>query len=276
MTKKITIKEDWHIHTHFSGCSNDPEQNAQNICNIAAELNLNVIGFADHLWQNPDRTTWPKDLKNTNAEIIARLREEIANADIPDGLQVFLGAEAEMTGMNQFSITKDFAESLDFVLMPHNHIHQSYIEKPSEITAASITDFLLDRFAVCAKSDLADIMAHPMLSFGFMELFADGMMNCSEQKMIDIYGLAAERNIFFELNSDCFTQIKTAAQHEAVLKIINCAKRAGCRFTYGSDAHHPKAISAVYICEIEKTAAEAGLAQLDFATVDDILKRRFK
>ena len=128
----------------------------------------------------------------------------IANANIPSDLQVFLGAEAEMTGFNQFSITKDFAETLDFVLMPHNHIHQNYIKKPAICTAENLINFLLDRFSICAKSGLATIMAHPMLPYGFMEFFAPGILNCSEQKMIDIYGLAAERNIFFELNSDYF------------------------------------------------------------------------
>ena len=274
MTKKIIIKEDWHIHSHFSGCSNDPEQNVQNICHIAVKANLSAIGFADHLWQNPDKSTWPEDLAKNNHEIIAELREEIANANIPSDLQVFLGAEAEMTGFNQFSITKDFAETLDFVLMPHNHIHQNYIKKPAICTAENLINFLLDRFSICAKSGLATIMAHPMLPYGFMEFFAPGILNCSEQKMIDIYGLAAERNIFFELNSDYFSQANSPEQHEAILKIINCAKCSGCRFTYGSDAHHPQAISAVYINEIAKTAEEAGLLQEDFASIGDIIKRK--
>lgn len=271
MNKRLRIKADWHIHTHFSGCSNDPKQNAANVCKIASEMQLEAIGFADHLWQNPDKTTWPKDLKSTNAEIIEGLRKEIAEAKIPQGLQVFLGAEAEMIGMDQFSITKEFAEQLDFVLIPHNHFQQNYIPKPAVRTPENYIDLLLARFVSGAKSGLATIMAHPMLPYASMDLFAPGIMNCPEQKMIDVYGTASERGIFFELNTDYVLLAKEPEQHDAVIRIIHCAKRAGCRFTFGSDAHHPEAFAR--LLPLVDLADEAGLVQEDFASIDEVVKR---
>ena len=274
MKKSLRIEADWHIHTHYSGCVNAPDQTVQNICDIADQMGLKAIGFSDHLWQNPDRSTWPEDLECVSPEIISGLREEIKAAAIPDGLQVFLGAEAEMIGMDQFSITKEFAESLDFVLLPHNHFQQRYIPLPGERTPEKFIDCLLDRFVSCTKSGLATIMAHPMMPFSYMDLFAPGIMNCPEQKMIDVYGTAAERRIFFELNSDYFLQAREPEKREAVIKIIQCAKRAGCRFTFGSDAHSPNAFSR--LLPLIYLAEDAGLLQEDFASIEEVVRGNFK
>ena len=271
MSSRLKIKADWHIHTHFSGCSNDPQQNVSVICKIAREMRLEAVGFADHLWQNPDKTVWPKDLKETNAEIIDGLRKEIAETAIPGGPRVFLGAEAEMIGMDQFSITKEFAESLDFVLMPHNHFQQSYIPKPAVRSPESYVNLLLERFVSCVKSGLATIMAHPMLPYAAMDLFAPGILDCPEQKMIDVYGFAAERGVFFELNCDYVLLAEEPDRREAVLRIIHCAKRAGCRFTFGSDAHHPTAFAR--LLPLADLADEAGLVQEDFAGIPEIVRK---
>lgn len=267
----LKITEDWHIHTFYSGCSNDPEQNPENIFKKATELGLKAIGFADHLWQNPDKTTWPKDLTETNAEIIEQLREDIKKVPVPDGLQVFLGAEAEMTGPNQFSITKDFADSLDFVLMPSNHIHLNFVQKPTIRTPETYIDFLLERFVSGAKSGLATIMAHPMIPYANMDLFAPGILNCPAQKMVDSFGEAADRNIFFELNQT-YVKEENSADEAAVIKIIQCAKTAGCRFTFGSDAHHLRNFST--FLKMEKVAAAAGLVPEDIASVLEVVRKK--
>ena len=269
--KKIQMLADWHIHTHFSGCSNDPEQNPAAIFRIAKETGLLAVGFADHLWQNPDKRVWPKDLRGVNTEIIDGVRREIAAAGTAEGLKVYVGAETEMTWMGGFCITREFAESLDFVLMPSNHIHQSYVPKPAERTKENYISLLLERFAVCAKSGLVTIMAHPMLPYGAMEFFAPGILERPEQELIDTFGLAAERNVFFEVNRD-HVMPEHSAEEAAVVKILQCAKRAGCRFTFGSDAHHPAAL--FHTVEMEEIAETAGLLQSDFADIEEVARRR--
>lgn len=269
--KKIRMTADWHIHTHFSGCSNDPQQNAANIMRIAKESGLKAIGFADHLWQNPDRRVWPQDLTELNVEIVDGIRREIAEAGIPDGLKVYVGAESEMTRMGDFCITREYAESLDFVLMPSNHIHLNFVPKPAVRTKETYITLLLERFAACAKSGLVTIMAHPMIPYGSMEFFAPGILERSEQELIDTFGLAAERKVFFEINRG-YVQPAGSPEEAAVGKILQCAKRAGCRFTFGSDAHHPDAL--LHVGEMEKTAETAGLLQSDFADIEEVLARK--
>ena len=47
---RFQLDHDYHIHSQLSLCSNDPEQNTQNILHIAENLGLRQIVLADHYW----------------------------------------------------------------------------------------------------------------------------------------------------------------------------------------------------------------------------------
>ena len=49
------IDHDMHIHTYLSSCCGDKEnQRPAKIIALAAEMGLKTIGFADHIWENPN------------------------------------------------------------------------------------------------------------------------------------------------------------------------------------------------------------------------------
>ena len=89
--------------------------------------------------------------------------------------------------------------------------------------------------------------------------------------MVDSFGEAAERNIFFELNQT-YVKEENSADEAAVIKIIQCAKTAGCRFTFGSDAHHLRNFST--FLKMEKVAAAAGLVPEDIASVLEVVRKK--
>lgn len=269
----LKMNYDLHIHTVYSGCCGDPGQIPENIFRIAVQKGIRVIGFADHLWQNPDHDTWPRDLNGTNPEIIDRLRAMIRETEIPEGLTVLVGAEAEMLDLDVFSITPDFAASLDFVLMPTNHLHQSYVPKPQVRTPDAYARYLLERFAAGARSGLATALAHPMMPFDAMDLFAPCILGCDESALNDTFALAAEHNVLYELNASPSFDRGTA-EYDAVLKLIGCAKNAGCRFMFGTDAHSREGLQK-NTGALDAVINDAGLVEDDFPSLPEIMNRKY-
>lgn len=51
----MKLCHDWHVHTYLSACCHEKErQTPRAILSLAKDMGVNTIGFADHLWANPD------------------------------------------------------------------------------------------------------------------------------------------------------------------------------------------------------------------------------
>ena len=48
----FSIDHDYHIHTHLSTCSGDPEQTVENITRFARQNGMHTICITDHLWDD--------------------------------------------------------------------------------------------------------------------------------------------------------------------------------------------------------------------------------
>ena len=57
---KYIIDHDYHIHSHLSLCSRDPEQTTENILKYAKENKLTTICLTDHYWDSavPGASNW--------------------------------------------------------------------------------------------------------------------------------------------------------------------------------------------------------------------------
>ena len=52
---RYVVDHNYHIHTHLSICSDDPEQNIDNIVLNAKRLGYKRICITDHCWENPHK-----------------------------------------------------------------------------------------------------------------------------------------------------------------------------------------------------------------------------
>ncbi len=112
---------DVHLHNYLSNCSRDRAATAENEVYKAAELGLKTIGFANHIWDArvEGASSWYH--KQTLA-FSMQIKNQIPTDT--KGVKVLIGAETEYCGMTQtLGMSAKGAKELDFLLIPHSHVH---------------------------------------------------------------------------------------------------------------------------------------------------------
>ena len=233
----MTIDHDLHVHTYLSDCCHDKEHHRPaEILAVAAEMGVRLIGFADHVWANPDlpASDWyrPQD-----ASQISRLRDDLAS--VTTDVRVLVGCEAETVRPGQFGITREFAEQLDFVLLACSHFHMTgFVEQPSARTPRGLADHMLAFFRSAVTSGLATSIPHAFLPLGHYDLLDDAVATMSDGEFLDAFGEAADAGVGIEITVSYFPSSKKPSfSIETPMRVLSLARQAGCRFTFGSDAH---------------------------------------
>ncbi len=236
----LEIDHDLHVHTYLSACCSDPDnQRPAKILARAEELGLKTIGFADHLWVNPDLepSNWYRPQDESQ---IARLRADLAA--VSTSTRVLVGCESETIAPGKFGITREMAEQLDFVLLPCNHLHMlDFVEQPASDRPRDVAEHLLRLFRSAVESGLATAIPHPFTAPGFMDRFDALVASVSEAEFLDVCGLAAERGVALEITRGFVPPApgpdRPSWSLETPLRFLRLARQAGCTFTFGSDAH---------------------------------------
>ncbi len=261
----MNISHDLHLHTHLSACCGDKENMVvAKLLPQAVALGLKLVGFSDHVWMNqaiaPSPWYRPQD-----ASQIQKLRDELAEmGSLP--LRVSVGCEADMRAPAEFSITHDFAESMDHVLLSCSHFHmKNFVEQPADSSPRAVAEHLMRFFISGVKSGLATSIAHPFLPIGDVERLDAIIGSLSENELMDVLSLAAEHRVALEITRSFLPKENNERTFslETPLRILTLAKKAGCRFTFGSDAHSMQMF--VMLPRLEKIVDMAGVTEADLA-----------
>ncbi|MDP2991012.1 MAG: PHP domain-containing protein [Kiritimatiellota bacterium] len=238
----ITPDHDLHVHTCLSACCSDKARHTpRNILRRAEELGLNSIGFADHIWVNAELapSAW---YRNQGAGQIEKLRQDLGTTGYSG--RVLVGCEAETIAPGRFGITPDFADSIDFVLLACSHFHMAgFVEQPSARTPRAVADQLIRFFRSAVQCGLADIIAHPLLPYGYLDLYDAAIATISDEELLDVLGMAKEHGVALEITAAFLPPSKGGFPRklewhmDTPIRILTLARQAGCRFTFGSDAH---------------------------------------
>jgi len=239
----IAINHDLHVHTYLSACCGDKEnQIPEKILVVAEELGLDTIGFSDHIWTNPqvEPSGWylPQDERQ-----IIRLRSDLASLSSP--VRVLVGCEADTIAPGKFSITQEFASSLDYVGLSCSHFHmKKLVQQPKDDSPRSVGEHLMTFFVSAIKSGLATIIVHPFLPLGYKNQYDDIIAALSDAELSDAFSVAAEQNVALEITTAFFPSIEkengpavSMWSIETPSRVLSLAKAVGCKFSFGSDAH---------------------------------------
>lgn len=256
---------DLHVHTFLSKCCKTPSVSFPDpILARAAEAGLRTVGFADHLWDAAvdGATAW---YASQDFAYISQVRRLLP----PDvhGLRVLFGCETEMRGDGTPCITPGVAEQLDFVLLPHSHLHIRGI-LPSECNSVQqIADFMVRRFLRSLDFGFVTGIPHAFVPAKH-EADADAIVAClSDGQLQDCFGRARERGIAIEITPNYFPSLKPAGQRppyheESYLRVLSVAKSAGSLFYLGSDAHSLDRVGTVGV--LLPFMAKLGITADDF------------
>ena len=242
----MRIDHDFHLHTRLSSCSGDPRQTAERLLQYALENGLKKLCVTDHFWDEtvPGASNW---YASQNFEHIRQI------LPLPESEQVklFFGCETELDKHFRLGIAPQTMEKLDFIIIPTTHLHMSGFTIDTERDGsreararlwAERLDAVLSMPLPFHKIGIAHLTCPLMAKdpqgeyLRVLDLIPDGVMR-------DLFSRAAACGVGIELNFDPI--MPSRDELPRVLRPYRIAKEEGCKFYFGTDAHHPSSLHTV-------------------------------
>ena len=237
---RYTFDHDYHIHSKLSTCSRDEAQNAERILKYALDNGLRRICVTDHFWDRtiPGAIDW---YKPQDFEWISQILPLPQNENV----DFMFGAETEMAKDFTIGMERATYDKLDFVIVPTTHLNNKGFGLSDE-DAESVegrAKVWLEKFNALLAKDLpfrkmgVAHLACGLIAPGKRSDYLAVLDLLPEKELIKSFTRAAEVGIGVELNSSDMNFKEAEAQ--TVLRMFEIAKKCGCKFYMGSDAHHP-------------------------------------
>lgn len=260
---KYTFDHDYHIHSWISDCSRDPEQTPERIVQYAWENGLCKICLTDHYWDSgvPGASAW---YSFQNYEWISRalpLPQE-------ERVEFLFGCETDLDQLMTLGIDRAQFDLFDFVVIPTTHLHMrgftisdqdaATLEGRAKVWVSRL-EGLLNMNLPFYKIGIAHLtcgLIVPGDRTGYLKV----LEMLLEEDLERLFTRAAELGVGIELNSGDMKF--TDSEADTVLRPYRIAKRCGCKFYCGSDAHHPAELEAAKV-RFERAIELLGLQEAD-------------
>jgi histidinol phosphatase-like PHP family hydrolase len=150
MTK---IDRDFHMHTDLSSCASR-EATMPRMVAAARESGLKYVGISDHFHELQRDFA---EMARTNRRLIETEKQHA------NGVDLFLGCEAQMDAPNRCTISPQLAREFDYVLCSCNHYHLRQVENPTEKSPAGYARHYLQMVEGAIDTGFVDAIVHPFL-----------------------------------------------------------------------------------------------------------------
>jgi histidinol phosphatase-like PHP family hydrolase len=247
---KQEFYSDLHTHTNLSFCA-PPTTTVESYLPLCEEEGLTVLGISNHVY-SPEFLHRKGVPLSSWAPKLTALREELIQAEKSSGIRLLLGAEVENFPKTGPTLTPEEAADFDYVLIAASHIgNQRDVYTDYDLTSPDkIRKLLIDRFfAACELSYPVPMgICHPLypLCLPDEQTVVDGIsLSCLEE----CFSAAAERNISIEVHGCVFyrqTALNAEGLSDTYLRVLDAAKKCGCQFHFGSDAHSPEQFTGTH------------------------------
>lgn len=237
---RYTFDHDYHIHSHLSLCSGDPEQTTERILQYARDYGLSSICLTDHYWDEtvPGASDWYQ-IQNT-----AHIRQALPLPQ-EDGIEFLFGCEVDMDQFNTVGLAPEHYDNFDFVIIPTTHLHMMGFTLNEEQGATlegraklwiDRLDHLLNMPLPFYKVGIAHLTCS-LIAPQPRENFLSVLDMIPSEELERLFTKAAKLGVGIELNADDMKFHDEEA--ERVLRFYRIAKQCGCKFYMGSDGHTP-------------------------------------
>lgn len=242
---KMKFDQDLHIHTQLSSCSRDPEQNKERILRYAQENDLHTVCVTDHFWDADVLGMMPF----YEGQDLAHIRQ-VKPLPKTEGVRFLFGCEADLNWGLTLGITVECFDAFDFVVISTTHLHMQAEELKENLLAdaqgrAQVwkkrLDAVLDMPLPFSKIGIAHLTC-PLIA-PTREMYLQTLDLLEEAELRRLFGKAAALGLGIELNGRDMQF--SDAEAETVLRPYRIAKSCGCKFYFGSDAHHPAVFETV-------------------------------
>lgn len=238
---RYKIDHDYHIHSYLSMCSKDPAQNPERILEYARACGLSSICLTDHYWDGavPGASDFyrPQDFEH-----ITKSRP-LPSAE---GIEFLFGCECDIDKHLTIGIPKERYDDFDFIIIPTTHLHMTGFTISAEDAESHErrAELWVKRLDALFSSDLPfrkvgiAHLACRLIDKRSREDYLKTLSLIPDSEMERLFAKAASLGCGIELNQSDMSFDECEA--DAVLRMFRIAKRCGCKFYLGSDAHHPK------------------------------------
>lgn len=235
---RYIIDHDLHIHSQLSLCSGDAEQNKDNILRYGTENGLKHICITDHFWDEtvPGANGWYKQQDYAHVSGILPLPQA-------EGTVFHFGCETDMDKFFTLGISPEVMKKFEFIIVPTNHLHMSgfTIDCEKDGSAQGRAKLCVERVHALLDMDLpfekiglahltCSLLAPDMDHHDVLDLISDATL-------AEMLTRVAQKGAGVELNFPIKNYEGKELERE--LRLYRIAKDCGCKFYFGSDAHHP-------------------------------------
>lgn len=241
---KFIVDHDFHIHSHLSYCSKDPEQNIINILKIAEERGLRDICITDHFWDAEEIPLWNGDWW------YAAQNFSYISQDLPypqsDSVRIHFGCETELDCYFQVGISPKHYDAFDFMIIPTTHMHSHTAVKDEDFDSLPRRrDLYLERLHKVLDQPLPfEKIGIAHLTCAFMAgLDEDNWKNTfkmldgiTDQEFRQVFKKFAKKGPGLELNFR-LAEYQPGGEQDCILRPYRIAKECGAKFYFGTDAH---------------------------------------
>ena len=255
---RYRFDNDLHIHSQLSRCSRDPEQTADAILKYALDNNLKTVCVTDHYWD--ENVEGPSDwyAMQDYAHIA-----QILPLPQAEGVRFLFGCETDLRADLTLGISPAMYDKFDFIIIPTTHLHMDGFTCRGNENAVGRAKLWVRRFDAVLNMNL------PFHKVGIAHLTCDLMYpkrslrvlkRLTEDDYAPLFRKAAKLGVGIELNFP--VDSITDESRDLILLPYRIAKAEGCKFYFGSDAHHLDKF------EIEKQNAETIIDLLELKESD--------
>ena len=235
---RFICDHDIHIHSKLSGCSNDPKQTVERMLEYAKDNGLKTICVTDHYWE--------KGIENgPEGQNLDRLSLNLPLPKAAD-IKFMFGCETDLNRFGALGI-KETLDKFDFIIIPTTHMHLEgfTVEKGEDQSPTHRADLWVKRLEYVLNMDL------PFHKIGIAHMVAGKIVKGKENLLntLDLIPDETYERIFkkiadlgcgIEINYSDMKLECTESERQRLLRPYKIAKNCGCKFYFGSDAHHPE------------------------------------
>ena len=230
---------DLHIHTQLSLCSGDPAQNKESILQYGLDNGLTTLCLTDHMWDSrvPGASGWYQKQSYEYITQALPLPES-------DKVRYLFGCETDLDRFLTVGVSPEIMKKLDFIIIPTTHLHMHGFTLDGSEGVEERAKLWCDRLEAVLDMDLPFHkvgIAHLTCSLMYREHYIEVLKTIPESEYRRLFKKAAEKGVGIELN---FPSLNLNDEtREPTLLPYRIAKEEGCKFYFGSDAHHPQELA---------------------------------
>lgn len=243
---KFQYDHDLHIHTQYSGCSSDPEQNNERILAYARKNGLTTVCVTDHFWDETIDLERPPCYHKHSYQNLCQSLPLPKEKDV----NFLFGCETELTKSLTIGISRERQALFDFIVIPTTHLHfkdftiteqdAQSLQRKARLWVERL-DAVLNMDLPFHKIGIAHLTCILMAGRGAsQEDHTETLKRLPYKDMERLFKKASKLGVGIELN-DGDIKYFTGEKDDVHLLPFQIAKECKCKFYLGSDAHHPSA-----------------------------------